>query len=134
MSLAFGLSHSKGVCNDGWDRIASWLQKTRSQMRHENDKKTIILQFYNKYNELSFQSLSSISSGCLFCLSTHNLNMILINPVNKDFYGQFTSVLRLINLFVQLSYNSSLKALFNTKLIDLLNCLRSKVVCLSSFL
>lgn len=102
--------------------------------RHETDKKTIILQFYNKYNELSFQSLSSISSSCPFSLSTHNLTTIFINPVNKDFYGQFTSVLRLIKLFAQLSYNSSFKALFNTKLIELLNCLRSKVVCLSSFL
>lgn len=69
-----------------------------------------------------------------FSLSTHNLTTILINPVNKDFYGQFTSALRLIKLFAQLSYNSSFKALFNNKLIELLNCLRSKAACLSSFL
>lgn len=94
--------------------------------RPATDKKTIILQFYNKHNELSFQSISSIPSSCPFFLSTHNLTMILINPVNKDFYGQFSSMMQLIYLFGHLSYNPSFKALFNTELIELLNCLRSK--------
>lgn len=76
----------------------------------------------------NFNPFLQYPPAVLAFLSTYNLTMIPINQVDKEFYGQLNSMLLLIYQFAQLSCKTNFEDLFNTKIIDLLNCLKIKAL------